>query len=421
MTSLTQTVTTDGVPGHSADVQPDNESLRTLATMLSGKRNAFGFLRFVLASLVLVDHMYPLGGYGEDPMWGWSKRQDSSGGLAVAGFFAISGYLITKSAIRTQVVPYLWHRMLRILPALWLCLGVTAFVLGPFVWWYGRGTLSGYFVRGVGGPFAYFTSNLGVQVHQYGIHDLLIGTPYGLQVKASVFNGSLWTLIYEWRSYIVVGLLAGFGVLRGAKPLVFVTAVILWFLTVLQIVDPTIPGRIAPWLSDIYNVRLPMIFMIGAVFAVYADKIPVNDRLGGMAAFLVVVSLFTGGYIVLGYPALAYLMLWLAARLRGPFRRVGAVNDYSYGIYIYGFLIQQLLAGAGVNRWGKAPYLSLTFVLTLLCALASWHLLEKHALRLKHWGPGQGGMPFARDILALVRRSLVGARDIATNRSIGKS
>lgn len=398
--------------------QPDTQPSMTLATGLSGKRNAFGFLRFVLASLVLVDHMFPLGGYGEDPMWGWSKRQESTGGLAVAGFFAISGYLITKSAIRTQVVPYLWHRMLRILPALWLCLAVTAFVIGPFVWWYGRGTLSGYFVRGVGGPFAYFTSNLGLEVHQYGIHDLLIGTPYGQQVKASVFNGSLWTLIYEWRSYIIVGFLAAFGVLRGAKPLVLLTAVILWVLTVLQIVDSTIPGRIAPWLSDMYNVRLPMIFMVGAVFAVYAEKIPLNDRLGGMATFLVVVSLFTGGYLVLGYPALAYLMLWLAARLRGPFRRVGAVNDYSYGIYIYGFLIQQLLAGAGANAWGKAAYLGLTFVLTLVCAVASWHLLEKHALRLKGWGPGRGGKAFAGSIFSLVRRNRAGAGGIAHGRSL---
>jgi peptidoglycan/LPS O-acetylase OafA/YrhL len=407
VTFLTQTVRTPEETGRLATVQRDNERPATLATALSGKSNAFGFLRFVLASLVLVSHMYPLGGYGEDPMLGWSKRQ-STGGLAVAGFFAISGYLITKSAIRTNVVPYLWHRVLRILPGFWLCLALTAFVFGPFVWWYGRGSLSGYFGRGVGGPFAYFMSNAGLEMHQYGIHDLLAGTPYGQQVKASVFNGSLWTLIYEWRCYIVVGLLAGFGVLRGAKPLIFLTAVILWVLTVLQIVDPTIPGRIAPWLTDIYNVRLPMIFMVGAVFAVFADRIPVNDKLGGLAAFLVVVSLFTGGYIVLGYPALAYLMLWLAARLRGPFRRVGAVNDYSYGIYIYGFLIQQLLAGGGVYSWGKVPYLALTFVLTLVCAFLSWHLVEKHALRLKDWGPGQGAKAFAGGILSSMRRDRIG-------------
>ncbi|PWG11974.1 hypothetical protein DF268_18615 [Streptomyces sp. V2] len=35
---------------------------------------------------------------------------------------------------------------------------------------------------------------------------------------------------------------------------------------------------------------------------------------------------------------LAYALVWLAIRLPAPFRRIGARNDYSYGIYIYGFL-----------------------------------------------------------------------------------
>jgi peptidoglycan/LPS O-acetylase OafA/YrhL len=404
MTSLTQTVSTTWAKVAPANPQPGHGRPMTLARVLDGKRNAFGFLRFFFASLVLFDHMFPLGGYGASPLLGWSSTQDASGGLAVPAFFAMSGYLITKSALGAAMVPFLWHRVLRILPAFWVCLALTALVVGPLVWWHGRGTLSGYFTGGAGGPVAFFTSNMGLEIHQYGIHDLLIGTPYGHLVKASVFNGSLWTLIYLGRCYLLIGLLAAFGVLRDAKPLAVLIAAGLWFLTMLQLADPASPGRIAPWLGDVYNVRLPMIFMVGAVLALYADRIPYSNRLGALAALLVVVSFLSGGYLLVGYPGLAYLLLWLAARLRGPFRGFGSVNDYSYGMFIYGFLILQVLAGAGVYAWGKIAFLAAAFVLTLACAFLSWHLVEKHALRLKHWGPGAGVRVFADSLTSLVRR-----------------
>jgi peptidoglycan/LPS O-acetylase OafA/YrhL len=385
MSSVTQTVSTVRARVSAANAQPRQLHTLTLATVLHGRRNAFGFLRFFFASLVLFDHMFALGGYGVSPLLAWSSTQDASGGLAVPAFFAMSGYLITKSACGTAPVPFLWHRALRILPAFWAYLALTAFVVGPLMWLYGHGTLSGYFTAGAGGPFAFFTRNIGLQIHQFGIHDLLIGTPYGHVVKASVFNGSLWTLIYLARCYLLIGLLAAFGVLRNAKPLAVTIAAGLWFLTVLQLAGPTLPGRVTPWLGDVYTVRLTMIFMVGAVMALYSDKVPCNHRLATLAAFLVVVSFLTGGYVVVGYPALAYLLLWLAARLRGPFLRVGTVNDYSFGMYIYGFLVLQLLAGAGLYASGRLAYLAAAFVLTLGCAFLSWHLVEKRALRLKHW------------------------------------
>ncbi len=63
------------------------------------RRNSLGFLRMVFAVMVLIDHSFPLGGFhgGTDPMWGWTNGQESLGGLAVAGFFVVSGYLVTKS------------------------------------------------------------------------------------------------------------------------------------------------------------------------------------------------------------------------------------------------------------------------------------------------------------------------------------
>ena len=76
-----------------------------------------------------------------------------------------------------------------------------------------------------------------------------------------------------------------------------------------------------------------------------------------------------------------YPMLWLGAHL--PMQRVGATNDYSYGIYIYGFPAQQLLAVWGATRFGFLPFAALSVAAAAPFAVASWWLVEKHALRLK--------------------------------------
>jgi peptidoglycan/LPS O-acetylase OafA/YrhL len=69
---------------------------------------------------------------------------------------------------------------------------------------------------------------------------------------------------------------------------------------------------------------------------------------------------------------------------------IGAKNDYSYGMYLYGFLIQQLTAYLGWYQWGYWPWTLACVVLTAGCAWLSWHGIEKRALALKDRGPGRG-------------------------------
>src|SRR5690554_1974512 len=89
----------------------------TLGSALQGRSNSLGVIRLVLALLVIVDHAFPLGGFGLDPVWELTRGQASLGLLAVGGFFAISGYLIAKSGLSGDVVQFLWRRFLRIFPA----------------------------------------------------------------------------------------------------------------------------------------------------------------------------------------------------------------------------------------------------------------------------------------------------------------
>jgi len=377
-----------------------------LRDRLAGHDNAFGFLRLLLATLVIIDHAYPLGQFGLDPMWGWSRQQDSLGGIAVSGFFAISGYLVAKSSMSADVMQFLWRRMLRIFPAYWMVLLVAACAIGPALWWGARGTMTGYLGTAAAGPVTHITGNFFLNINQYGIHDLLAATtPYGQHVHASVFNGSLWTLIYEWRCYLLVGALAAFGVFRRAPIVAVAVTAALYVLLMLQTLNPVNPSKIVAWLDDPYSIRYTAIFMFGTLAAIYAGKIPCDDRLGVLSLIAYLIGLCGGGYFAIGYPAMVYLLLWLAWRLPAVLRRVGSKNDYSYGVYLYGFLVQQVFAHFGFHQYGFAAFTMLGMVVSFLMAAVSWHVLEKWALMLKNWGPGKGLAEWGR-----IAGSVLGSR-----------
>jgi peptidoglycan/LPS O-acetylase OafA/YrhL len=83
-------------------------------------------------------------------------------------------------------------------------------------------------------------------------------------------------------------------------------------------------------------------------------------------------------------PLVAYPLLWLGIHL--PLHRIGARNDYSYRVYIYGVPVAQLLVIWGVEKWGLIPYTAMAIVCTIPLAVASWWAVEKHALKLKSLG-----------------------------------
>jgi len=133
------------------------------------------------------------------------------------------------------------------------------------------------------------------------------------------------------------------------------------------------------------------IFLSGSLLYLYRERVPDS----GALALGATVLFLAGMVIPVGQGAndfyqtsldltaifLAYPLIWLGIHL--PFARVCAVNDYSYGIYIYAFPIQQLLVLWGVNRWGYWTYTLVTLAVVVPFAVASWWLVEKHALRLK--------------------------------------
>ncbi|MHA6792000.1 acyltransferase family protein [Pseudonocardia bannensis] len=358
-----------------------------LSDAFSGRSNSFGILRWTLATLVIVGHAYPLGGFsgGTDPLFDWSGGQESCGGLAVAGFFIISGFLITRSwASSGSVMRFMWHRFLRIFPAFWVCLVLTAFAFAPLAWWRERGTLAGFLTEPARNAVGYITQNFWLSINQYEIGDLLSSTPYG-SGRPGAWNGSLWTLSYEFGCYLVIALLGAVGLLNGHRAIVTALASLMYLVTLSAQIDPGLAARLVPLFSDTWFGRFLFLFLLGSMFALYADRIQVDDRLGALALVATAVSLHGGGWIAVGYPALAYMLIWLAVRL--PFSAFDRPGDFSYGTYIYAFPIQMLLAEFGVQRLGLAAYMLLGIAITAAFAVLSWHVVEKRALRLKRWTP----------------------------------
>ncbi|MER8042829.1 acyltransferase [Streptomyces sp. NPDC094032] len=373
----------------------------TVAELLTGRHNSLGLLRLLLASAVVVSHARILGYGGKEYLHTFTGGQTDLGKLSVYGFFVLSGILVTRSGMRLGLGRFLWHRALRIFPGFWVCLMVAAFVAAPLLYWRLHSTLDGF--NGPHGPFDYLTSNWAVATNQYDISGVMAdGRSAGL-VHNGAFNGALWSLRYEFLCYLAVATLAVIGVLtRARRAVLLITAVLGWLVIRQASTDAFWAGpydarilenfQLPPFgqINTSFLIYLGFAFALGAVIELYKEKIPVSDPLGVAALAVLLGSLHYGYLFTVGIPAFAYVLVWLAIRLPAAFRRVGAKHDYSYGIYIYGFLVQQTLALLGYTRWGLPAYLALTFVFTLLLAMASWHFVERPAMRLKDLRLGKG-------------------------------
>ena len=342
--------------------------------------NSIGFLRLLFAVTVVWSHAFGLVGFGEDPLNRLNVNAPTAGFLAVGGFFVLSGFLITRSyQTVSSVGRFIWHRFLRIFPAFWVCLVVTAFGLAPLAFAYQHGTLHHYSAE-VPAPWSYVTSNFFLAIFQQRI-----GTVFPHDT-----NISLWTLNPEFFCYLCVAALGIAGVIRRAPAAVGIAALLLF------------AGYAALlWhYGDIILIEVEAVFVYFA-FGVFAylnrDRIPMSPWIAALCGAALLATLTTRAFTLVVIPCIAYLTLFAAMRLplRGFDRRV----DVSYGVYIYAFPVQQLLVIYGVAKYGFTPYFACALAITLVLAAASWFTIEKPSLSLKHvaFGPARAGVKRAAE------------------------
>jgi peptidoglycan/LPS O-acetylase OafA/YrhL len=255
---------------------------RNVAQAFNPRNNAFGFLRLALAVLVVFSHSFPVGGFGSDPLDGLSKGRLNLGLVAVAMFFALSGFLIARSASTCpSVIRFLWHRFLRIFPGYWVCLLVCACLFVPVMSFIEFDTLTGAFSLPWNTPQSFMISNAGLfHLDGFSIPGILFIRPNSIagllrhNPVPNLLNGTLWTLPIEVTCYLAAAALAPIGVLRRARFVVAALFVVSWGLYAFYYLDPIGFWGCFPIPGLKFLVMLCPYFAAGSASFVYREKIP---------------------------------------------------------------------------------------------------------------------------------------------------
>ena len=336
------------------------------------RQNNFNFIRLLAAICVIITHSYAVLGLPESDLLAKATRGLLSfSRLGVYVFFIISGFLITQSLERSKTIwSFYWKRFLRIFPALAVVIFLAVFVLGPLMTNLSAGE---YFknsstYRHLGGLTLYrMTFSLpGVFSHN---------------LRPNTVNGSLWTLPYEWTCYVLLSLFVF--CIKKNKKFVFLAAFIL-ALVIRALWGDRLSDKILPilYLNSYHFLNYGLFFFSGVVAFVYKNYLKFSWWLAVICLLIICLgSKYSWGIYML-YCLLAYLVLYLAI-IKMPFRNFFLERDYSYGMYIFVFPIQQILSQFFSESLGVASLALFAIICTLPFAVLSWHIIEKPALKFK--------------------------------------
>lgn len=335
-----------------------------------GRSTGFDYLRVLLAVAVVLWHTVALSYGGDAAIWVMSQHPYRAIiAIILPAFFALSGFLVTGSLDRnSSLLRFVALRGLRIVPALALEVVLSAVILGPILTTL---TLSQYFAHP--DVHDYFQNIIG-RIH-YFLPGVFSGNPY-----PNVVNGQLWTIPHELDCYLALAMAAALGLVRR-RWLFLVLIVAVQALLVADVIrdSAAIPAVDADAVSGRV---LVMAFLAGVTLHRFGDVIPMRGWLCVAAALasVTLLSLPLGDEFV-AFPV-AYATVWLG--LQSPKANfIVKFGDLSYGIYLYGFAVQQLVASLGT--WTHHWYINAALSLPIVCGIAwlSWTFVEKPALGLR--------------------------------------
>lgn len=339
--------------------------------------NNFGLLRLCFALLVAFTHSFFFvdGNSAREPLIR-SFHSLSLADVSVDGFFLISGYLVTKSYLKSKSrFEYLGKRVLRIYPGYIAACGVSLLI----------GAIAG-------GKFP----KIDVQSILIGFIGVLFFR--GVQLKDAFahvpfpgINGSLWTIAYEFRCYLALIVL---GYLRIFRYRYLVGGLSLLLVAACCFLSGTPSQSALDWfLGNPYDdVRFFALFLTGSVFYLFEDRIQLNWKyviasLISLTALLALKDLATAALALFG----GYAIFWFAFQgPKGRFSKALNKTDLSYGFYLYSWPVGNLIEwfSPSISVWRLLLY---TVVVSLTLAYLSWKIIEKPSLNLKkHLTPEHG-------------------------------
>lgn len=368
---------------------------RLLCPVEASRVNNLDFIRFALAVSVIFCHCYVLY-YGTEetvePLWVFSNRQISLGSFAVNWFFTISGFLILQSWNHSsRFLDFLRKRTLRIYPGFIAASLACVFLFAPI------GTADWFM------PFGYWKLYF-QNLHFWDIirSFLQLGEPAvpwtfnATPIHGSI-NAPMWTIRYEFFCYLLIPLLWVVGVFKRkwGVLVVFVAAFIA------QAVQHYYKVYYFGWEEfavigkpDFFP-RFITYFASGMCFYVFRNNIPRSRVLLALACIVMLAStcLFEG--LVLTQPIFgSYILFYFSFSQNYSLKNFAKSGDFSYGVYLYGWPIQQLIILFFEQYMDIALLFILSMLFTMVCAYWSWHYVEKPFLQLKQKRKSEGETKF---------------------------
>jgi peptidoglycan/LPS O-acetylase OafA/YrhL len=353
---------------------------------MPARRNNFDLLRLGFATTVALVHAHVLSGAAAlAPL-----SRVLSSAVAVNGFFAISGFLITASHQRSATLAdYAEKRVRRIVPG-YVAVVIATAALGVIV----TDLPPAAYLRDAG-LWRYLAANLSF------LNFLAPSLPgvFAANPTVTAVNGALWSIRVELLCYAGVPLL--FAATRWLRPAFVLTLAL------------AACGAIAVWLGDrhartgqeiwhLLQVELPVpvaYFLCGAAARIHFAAFERHARALLAVSLLCVAARWVPALAPLAEfvlpAALSVIVLYVALELPslGNFARYG---DLSYGIYVWHFPVIQLLVALGL--FAASPFAALALALGSVgvLALLSWHGVERPFLRRDSHYKSASARPGAR-------------------------
>lgn len=349
-----------------------------LSECSNSRDNNFNLMRFLAASLVLYSHSFAIqvGTPDAEPLRDLIDM--TWGTIAVDIFFVTSGFLIAGSFFnKKSLLSFVWARVLRIYPALIVANLFCVFVVGLSLT---NLSASEYLTETSTYKFLIKNSTLVIWGIQYDLPGLFRDVPAEIAV-----NGSLWTLPYEVKMYFFLACIGSLLLLVGKKTkknkgliligMFSLIAIVSFFLNILNHYEGLFKGSF---------LRLFFLFFVGSSFYVLREKVILSGKATIVLVFLLFMSFFGNDTFFPVYcVVLPYFIFYIAYVPGGFIRLFNRLGDYSYGMYIYAYPIQQSIMVI-YPEISIVEHIIYSFFITLFLAYISWNFLEKKALAMKN-------------------------------------
>lgn len=329
--------------------------------------NSFTVLRLIAAVAVLVRHsliildddISPFGPVGTDDL----------PALGLWVFFVLSGFLLPAAwERRPNLIRFVSARALRIFPGLFVSLLVTVLVIGLLASDLGVRT---YLLHPQ--TVQHLASNLVLKP------DYLLPGVFAENSYADAVNGALWSLGPLFAMYLLVPVV-GWIRWRHVRAVVW-TGLLAWCV-VAPLVDAVDTDGVV-WGNYVHDIlRVAAFFCAGAALREWRIPLRLGSALIAGSVLAMVMVLVPELTWVVAHLAVPYVLVTIGSQPFPVLRSAGRFGDPSFGMFLIGFPVQQLLIQLNPELdW--IPSILCTLAISMAYGYALWWFVDQPIARLR--------------------------------------